>query len=190
MRVALPVAALALILHVVLGLVVHAHPGPLGIDRVAYDVLEPVESRTGREVMRVFTDVGSFPVVALAAALAAVHAHRQGRQTQALMLALGLLAVVVLVGYAKEIWDRPRPADGFYDPRGLSFPSGHSAQAVTWVAAACTVGRRSLIVAAALLALAIGVSRLYLHVHYLTDVLGGLALATALFAPVIATRAP
>lgn len=185
MRLVLLVAVAALAVQVVLGLVVEGHPGPLGVDRAAYDVLDPIEGREGREVMRVFTDVGSLPVVALVAGLAALFATRAGRTDQALLLLLGLLAVVVLEGYAKGLWGRPRPVERFYEPGGLSFPSGHSAQAITWIAAACVIGRRGLIAAAVVLALAIGLSRLYLHVHYLTDVVGGFALGTALFAPVL-----
>jgi undecaprenyl-diphosphatase len=55
-----------------------------------------------------------------------------------------------------------------------------------WVAAAVATGRRAFIAVAAVVAVTIGVSRLYLHVHYLTDVLGGFALGTAVFAPVLA----
>jgi undecaprenyl-diphosphatase len=137
--------------------------------------------------MRVFTDVGSFPVVAVVALTAAFLAQRAGRLEAALLLVAGLLAVYVLETLAKGIWDRPRPPERFYDPRGLSFPSGHSAQAITWIAAACVIGRRGLVAAAVVLAMAIGLSRLYLHVHYLTDVLGGFALGTALFAPLLIT---
>ena len=48
--------------------------------------------------------------------------------------------------------------------------------------------RRWLTTAAAALAVTIGASRLYLHVHYLTDVLGGFALGVAVFAPVLARK--
>jgi undecaprenyl-diphosphatase len=98
----------------------------------------------------------------------------------------GVLAIIFLVGAAKHGWARPRPAGRYYDPQGHSYPSGHSAYALVWISAALLTGRRAFIVAAAVVAVTIGAARLYLHVHYLTDVLGGFALGTAVFAPVLA----
>ena len=94
----------------------------------------------------------------------------------ALGLVGGLVLLLVLVNVGKEIGDRQRPETRFYDPRGLSYPSGHSAYVVAWLAVASLTGRRALIVAAVLVCIAVGASRLYLHVHYLTDVVGGIAL--------------
>lgn len=182
-RLALPAAAL----FVLLGLLVHGHHATAP-DRIAFDVLDPIESKAARRVVRVFTDVGSFPIVVLVAALGAVFAVRAERPGQAIALLLGTIALVFLYSLMKDIWDRPRPADRFYQPGGSSFPSGHSAQAIVWIAAAAAVGRRPLIIAACVLAVAIGLSRLYLHVHYLTDVLGGFALGTAVLAPSILAR--
>ena len=42
-------------------------------------------------------------------------------------------------------------------------------------------GRAGIVVGAIVLAAAIGLSRVYLHVHYLSDVLGGWGLGAALF---------
>lgn len=175
----------ALAVHVGLGLLVHDHVA-LGVDRVAFDVLDPLVDPHVRDVVRVLTDLGSFPVVVVAAVAAALFAAGGGRQKQALALLVGVLAVSVLNSIAKEIWDRPRPIGRFYDPGGNSYSSGHSAQAITWIAAARVLDVKWVSVAAAALAGMIGVSRLYLHVHYLTDVLGGFALGVAVFAPVLA----
>lgn len=177
--------ALALAVHVGLGLLVHDH-GPLAVDRAAFDAVDPIRTASGLDVARVVTGLGAYPVIALVAVAGAVAAVRSGRPRDAVALIAGALLLLVLVDLTKQIWDRPRPATRFYDPSGQSFPSGHSAQAIAWVAAAAATGRRALILAAAAVAVTIGASRLYLHVHYMTDVLGGFALGAAVFAPVLA----
>ena len=72
----------------------------------------------------------------------------------------------------------------------MAYPSGHSAYAVALVACAIVLARgghrmaaRFAIVGIAIaVAVAVAASRVYLRVHYLSDVVGGLAIGTAIFA--------
>jgi len=180
-------ALAALAVHVALGLLAY-RAGPLGVDRAAFDLLAPVRDRALLGVARVATDVGSFPAAVLVTALGALVALRRGVPGRAVALVAGLVVLLVAVEVAKDLWDRPRPRERFYEPGGLSFPSGHGAYAMAWLAAAVPTGRRGLILGAAAVVVAVGASRLYLHVHYLTDVLGGFALGAAVFAPVLTRR--
>ena len=96
------------------------------------------------------------------------------------------------VHITKDAVDRPRPPRPLVDTDGAAaIPSGHAAYAVAWVAVAVAlsralpglasrvrVRRRSAIV----IAVVVGLSRVYLRAHYLTDVIGGLGLGAALFA--------
>ena len=91
----------------------------------------------------------------------------------------------------KGAYDRPRPIDPVTrGARGSAFPSGHSAYATAWVACAIalsralpTLGTRfSIVVTATIVAAVIGTSRLYLRVHWLSDVLAGWGLGAAIFA--------
>lgn len=61
----------------------------------------------------------------------------------------------------------PRPSD-------YSFPSGHTAASFTAVAALYFAGEKKMWKIALILASLIAFSRLYLYVHYPTDILGGI----------------
>ena len=85
--------------------------------------------------------------------------------------------------------DRPEYAALYYSGESFSFPSGHAMSAtICWFLFVVCVGRslgwhgwrrvRSHMAAATLIS-AIGFSRIYLGVHYPSDVLGGIAIGTA-----------
>ena len=92
-----------------------------------------------------------------------------------------LVIYAVLSNVLKFIIQRPRPFEIvavdllIHPPIGHSFPSGHTAS--SW-AVAITLWqlRSSLRYPAMLLAILISYSRLYLYVHYPTDILGGIFL--------------
>jgi len=83
--------------------------------------------------------------------------------------------------------DRPRPDAPQVDTTGSSFPSGHAAYSIAWVAAALMFTRRlrlasaALVTGAVVLAAAIGLSRLYLRAHLWSDVAGGWGLGVGIF---------
>lgn len=60
------------------------------------------------------------------------------------------------------------------EPGEFSFPSGHTAVSFAAVAALYFAGEKRLFLPALVLATMIALTRLYLYVHYPTDVLGGI----------------
>lgn len=95
----------------------------------------------------------------------------------------------VLFQVVKQLTRQPRPPSqlAVLHFAGYAFPSGHATLAVAvWGAAALAAGatttwarKTSLAGAAALIAITVGMTRLYLGAHWLTDVLGGWALGAA-----------
>lgn len=93
------------------------------------------------------------------------------------------LSSLMLMSTFKKIFRRKRPLLPLLHPaRGLSFPSGHAMMSITFYGLLMYIIshtiknqplKRSLIIALALLIAGIGFSRVYLRVHYTSDVLAG-----------------
>lgn len=118
-----------------------------------------------------------------AAVVATLLFLRSRRRRAALWLIVTLAGTLVLDVALKLAFHRPRPAPFFGPvPQTYSFPSGHALFSFCFygVLAGLLAGRiRSLYVRiviwmmAAVLVFAIGLSRIYLGVHYLSDVIAG-----------------
>ncbi|MBA2427771.1 MAG: bifunctional DedA family/phosphatase PAP2 family protein [Actinobacteria bacterium] len=137
-------------------------------------------------VMKVLTGLGAGLVVSLvmsAAALVTLWSTRQSRW--AVFFMTTLYGVTLLDDAVKGLVGRPRPRfHPLVQALGSSFPSGHAAAAAGMCAALAYVAtrhlspRRSVPVwtVAVGVSLLVGFTRIYLGVHWPTDVLGGLAL--------------
>jgi undecaprenyl-diphosphatase len=139
---------------------------------------------------KVVTALGSLPVaIALVAIAGAVLVWRH-LPRDALALVAGLALTYAAVHITKDAVDRPRPARALVDAEGAGYPSGHAAYAVTWVAVAVALSRAlpnvasrfAFVTVAIVIAVVVGLTRIYLRAHYLSDVVGGWGLGAAIFA--------
>jgi membrane protein DedA with SNARE-associated domain/membrane-associated phospholipid phosphatase len=165
-------------------------PGQPRIDEMAADLARELAVDPLIDVAKVVTEIGSFPVVLAAALATAVWASIHRRWIDSGTLVTGVMLSFVLVHVAKAAYDRDRPPGGLVDVANSAYPSGHTAYAVTLVACATILVRagsgwavRFAAVTVAIGAVVVvGVTRVYLRVHHLTDVLGGVALGVAIWA--------
>jgi membrane protein DedA with SNARE-associated domain/membrane-associated phospholipid phosphatase len=159
-------------------------------DADAFDLFGALYMEPVADVVRVLTQAGSFPVTSLVVVLTAAWAMRAVRPREGVALVVAHALVYLAVHVAKEAEGRIRPSDPHASTEGLAYPSGHSAYAVAYVACAVVMARGghrwatrfALVTIAVAIAAAIGASRIYLRAHYLSDVLGGFALSTAIYA--------
>lgn len=161
-----------------------------GLDRTVLDAVLDHRTGAGVHLARLVTDTGTspalFPLIAAAGIVVRLKtgSWRPGITALA-MAALGVLARLLLSLLVRE----PRPAEVFraVPVGGFSFPSGHT------VTSALVAGTLALLLsrvlpagwaraAAVLLALwaaLVGLSRIYLGVHWLSDVVAGWLFAAA-----------
>ncbi|QDT14403.1 phosphatase PAP2 family protein [Alienimonas californiensis] len=148
------------------------------------DHADPIGPHWFEEMARDVTAIGSVAVLSLFSIAALGHLAMIGRRKLA---AATLVAIVLgtLVSWLMKVgFDRPRPDLVPHETQVFtrSFPSGHSAMSAVvfltlgWLAARAQPtkkGKISFVLGATLLTLLIGSSRVYLGVHWPTDVLAG-----------------
>ncbi len=123
-------------------------------------------------------------VVSLVTALAVLSFYYHKHQSRIIPLLVSVGGSTVSVWVIKYILNIPRPEGALYLETSPSFPSGHSAVAMALYGFLFFIVykhtkhplQNKTLVLLTLLILLVGISRLYLGVHYLSDVLVGYAI--------------
>jgi len=133
--------------------------------------------------MRFFTALGYYWVVLPLLAVAVAAFYLANWRLSAVVLLVSTAGSVVLTTVLKAVFRRTRPdiLESGYTASFYSFPSGHATVAVGFYGALTLIlayrlrgaARWTVVVFGTLVVLLIGFSRLYLGVHYPTDVLAG-----------------
>lgn len=136
------------------------------------------------------------PLVLLTAAIMGLLYRKLGLRRELGLIAFIALGSALLNTGLKHLFRRPRPeVYRLAEATGFSFPSGHSMAAFSlygllalllWPHLRGIAGRTAVLAAAGILIAAIGFSRIYLGVHYPSDVLGGYAASACWIAIVLA----
>ena len=138
--------------------------------------------------MRAVTQLGAPRFLIVLSLVLILWLARMGRKRAAILLVVAAAGAAALDELLKLVFHRPRPEAffGYPEPSTYSFPSGHAIASCCFygvLAAIVTARMRSrgakiaVWTAAALVAAAIGFSRIYLGVHYPSDVVAGYAVA-------------
>src|ERR687897_736153 len=133
--------------------------------------------------MRIVTALGDYWVVLPLLAVAVTIFTRQGWRLSAILLLVSTAGSAVLTTVLKSVFERARPElfDSGYHASLYSFPSGHATVAVGFYGMLTVIlayqlqgkARWTVAVSGLLVVLLIGFSRLYLGVHYPTDIVAG-----------------
>lgn len=159
-----------------------SQPGIPPIDTATTVFLHGLASPTLDALMDAATFLGSSPVLAAVVGLAVVLLVVRRRRVEAVFIVIALVGTLVLNDGLKLLFQRQRPGFDWAEvwPE-TGFPSGHSMNSfVVYLAIVLVIwrlrGRRVGIVAlvlAIVLAVSVGISRIYLGAHWLSDVIGG-----------------
>lgn len=166
-------------------------------DTVAFDTAVTALFRTSgtdtvigplwvQEAVRDFTSLGSFTILGLIVIASTVYLLLQRKVATAVFLVISVVAGTVISNVLKQTFNRPRPdVEASLTVFTASFPSGHAAlSAVVYLTLGALLSQsaRSPVIKgyfiglALVMAFLVGVSRIYLGMHYPTDVIAGWSL--------------
>lgn len=155
------------------------------IDKSVYDfICDNFMSERMTNIVKILTSLGSALVVII---LTIVLFIAIKNKRIAVSIVINLIVITILNNLLKIIFLRPRPnVNNLILESGYSFPSGHSSIGMAFYGYLIYLIYKyvnnkkikiSLIIFLSLVIVAIGLSRIYLGVHYASDVLGGFLLA-------------
>lgn len=177
----------ALLLFVILGYVVKFHSGQLkGFDSLLQTTLRGNLPHALTVFFSSLTSLINTPVIVTwVALLLGIFLYKKW-WSEAILLAGNLALTGILVALLKNVYQRPRPTiQHLVEEGGFSFPSGHALASTLVVGALVIIVsqrvkkrhlRHLLQVLLMVFILTIMISRVYLGVHYPTDVLGSFLL--------------
>ena len=158
--------------------------------RSANDVSDPVGAPWMEEMARDITALGSFAVLSIVVFAVVIYLLMAHQRAAAFWILAAVCGGVILNNLLKLVYERPRP--DLVTPAArvftTSFPSGHATlSTITYLTLGALLAslhdslrfKAYFLSLAILLAVAVGVSRVYLGVHYPTDVLAGWCIGAA-----------
>jgi len=163
------------------------------------DFLLITPGKTPTMVMLV-DDLGLRSVTAIFLIITAIIISRRFKSWRPINLSiLSLVLLNLVVGVSKLLFGRTKPSSGFdlvFTDSGLSYPSGHAANAVlTWGIMAYLIFRYShkepfeglrLTWFVSIITIGVCLASLYRNTHWFSDLLGGLFIGSALLVLIIA----
>lgn len=154
----------------------------MGIEIQILDWIQNLRTPVGDVLMPIITSLGNAGIAWILLAVLLL-IFPKTRKTGAVLAAALVLDVILCNGIIKIAVARMRPYDRnpavellIHKPIDYSFPSGHTAASFAAMSALYFAGEKHLWKPVLVLAIVIAFSRLYLYVHYPTDVIGGAVL--------------
>jgi undecaprenyl-diphosphatase len=157
--------------------------------RTPGDPADPIGPAWLEEAVRDITALGSFSVLGIIVVLVFAYLLLVGKHRTGWFMVFAVVGGTIISTVLKMLFDRPRPDfTGVAEVFTASFPSGHATvSAVVFLTIGAMLAeasperqlKRFFVGVAIALTLLVGVSRIYLGVHYPTDVLAGWSLGAA-----------
>jgi undecaprenyl-diphosphatase len=153
-------------------------------DTAVMDFIQGLANPFLTSVMKFFTFIGAGVPIAVIAVLIMIVLFTAFKHRRELILFAAVnIGSALLNLLLKTVFHRARPdLNRLIEITGFSFPSGHAMAAVTlygslafllWKHISSRTGRNVLLIFSAFMIMMIGLSRIYLGVHYPSDVIAG-----------------
>lgn len=153
-------------------------------DGIIIDSVQGLETPSFTIMMKFFTFIGSAPFVIIVSLFLMVFLYKVlHHRIELILFVAAITGSALLNGILKHFFQRVRPDfHRLIEIEGYSFPSGHAMNAFTvysiisfllWRHIPSRMGRCILILVSMVMIFAIGLSRIYLGVHYPSDIIGG-----------------
>ncbi|MEE4025611.1 phosphatase PAP2 family protein [Gordonia sp. PKS22-38] len=157
-------------------------PNPM--DRSITDAVIDHRSPFATDLAQIITATGNTLVLAVLATLVVISLAVRGWRAEAVMVGVGSILGYAVMVSLKQLFGRPRPpvSDRLLDIETYSFPSGHAMMSMVVFGLIAVAAHRTsswvrahpvVLVLAPLWSIAIGCTRVYLGVHWATDVIAG-----------------
>jgi undecaprenyl-diphosphatase len=173
-----------------------AGAGPTSADLAVLDGTLELRSGALTTMAVAVTGIGSTVSMAVLASLVALWSLWRGRLTDAVLVFGAMVGAAAAFRGLKVLLDHPRPplASRLVEETNESLPSGHATMSIVVIGAVVVLawaGRRvaarvALVAAAAIWIAAVGATRIYLGVHWFSDVVAGWLLGAAWLAACVA----
>lgn len=179
------ICSIMLIVFIILGILT-LEGNDIFLDSFVYDFISKYITNNLTTIVKYLTYLGSALVVILSTLLVLI-IFKDKKYFKYISLNLILITLFQLV--LKNIFSRERPIDiNLIEETGYSFPSGHSLTSfafygfIIYLINISKLSKKSKIIYTvffSLIILIVGISRIYLGVHYFTDVIGAYAFSLA-----------
>lgn len=156
----------------------------LTFDSMVISFIQGLETPALTVVMKFFTNIGSTISIIVISLLALFFLYKVfDYRSELLLFTIVIAGTPIINSILKEFFHRTRPdLHRLIEIGGYSFPSGHAMNAMAvygiisfllWRHLPTRMGRTILIIISSVFILMIGISRIYLGVHYPSDIIGG-----------------
>ena len=156
----------------------------LTFDSTIISYVQGLEMPALTAIMKFFTFIGSGNAIFVIAVIVMFFLYKVlHHRFELLFFTIVVLGAGIFNGMLKDIFQRARPdLHRLIEIGGYSFPSGHAMSAMAvygalafllWRHISTRFGRNLLILFSAMMIFMIGISRVYLGVHYPSDIIGG-----------------
>ena len=173
------------IIFIWIALRVKENPG-LKVDEYIYNFLHQFESPNLTKFFNVITNLIGIPVICFICLIFVLVSKIKKNYKYCPFVLANLTLILILNFILKQIFMRPRPELMLVKEFGYSFPSGHAMVSMAFYGLFIYILNHSdikkwlryiLTIFILLLIILIGISRIYLNVHYFSDVIAGFAVS-------------